>query len=207
MKLITSKDNPRLKSIRRLAQDSQAYRKLGLVWLEGDHLCRAALARGVKPELAIFSESIWQASEFEWSQCASEVWTVPDDVFAGLSGLESPAKMGFLMTLPTAPAINPLAATVVLGWVAIYHLVDALQAVCAFILRCYRMTLLPLIIYSIMLWGVGLWGAFVWAYEGIGPLTARAEVSSFWAAASFALCVVSLAFIALVLWVAKQRRL
>jgi hypothetical protein len=32
-------------------------------------------------------------------------------------------------------------------------------------------------------------------------------VSSFWAAASFALCVVSLAFIALVLWVAKQRRL
>jgi hypothetical protein len=50
-------------------------------------------------------------------------------------------------------------------------------------------------------------GSFVWAYEGIGPLTARAEVSSFWAAASFALCVVSLAFIALVLWVAKQRRL
>ena len=31
MKLITSKDNPRLKTIRRLAQDSQAYRKLGLV--------------------------------------------------------------------------------------------------------------------------------------------------------------------------------
>ena len=100
-----------------------------------------------------------------------------------------------------------LAATVVLGWVAIYHLVDALQAVCAFILRCYRMTMLPPIIYSIMLWGVGLWGAFVWAYEGIGPLTARPEVSTFWAAASFALSIVSLAFIALVLWVAKQRRL
>jgi TrmH family RNA methyltransferase len=60
MKLITSKDNPRLKTIRRLAQDSQAYRKLGWVWLEGDHLCRAALARGFKPELAIFTESIWQ---------------------------------------------------------------------------------------------------------------------------------------------------
>jgi TrmH family RNA methyltransferase len=47
MKLITSKDNPRLKTIRRLNQDSQAYRKLGLVWLEGDHLCRAAMAQGV----------------------------------------------------------------------------------------------------------------------------------------------------------------
>lgn len=114
MKLITSKDNPRLKSIRRLAQDSQAYRKLGLVWLEGDHLCRAAQARGVMPELAIFSESIWQASEFEWSQSASEVWTVPDELFTGLSGLESPAKMGFLLTLPEPPELDPYAPTVVL---------------------------------------------------------------------------------------------
>ena len=114
MKLITSKDNPRLKSIRRLAQDSQAYRKLGMVWLEGDHLCRAAQARGVMPELAIFSESIWQASEFEWSQSASEVWTVPDELFTGLSGLESPAKMGFLLTLPEPPELDPYAPTVVL---------------------------------------------------------------------------------------------
>ena len=114
MKLITSKDNPRLKTIRRLAQDSQAYRKLGLLWLEGDHLCRAALGRGVRPELAIFSESIWQASEFEWSQCADELWVVPDDLFAGLSALESPSKMGFLLKLPENPEINPSAATVVL---------------------------------------------------------------------------------------------
>lgn len=114
MKLITSRDNPRLKTIRRLAQDSQAYRKLGLVWLEGDHLCRAALVRGFAPELAIFSESIWQASEFEWSQCAAEIWTVPDELFAGLSGLESPAKMGFLLTLPLAAELDPQASTVVL---------------------------------------------------------------------------------------------
>lgn len=114
MMLITSKDNPRLKTIRRLTQDSQAYRKLGLVWLEGDHLCRAALAQGVKPELAIFTESTWQASEFEWSQCALEVWVLPDDLFAGLSSLESPAKMGFLLTLPQPPELNPTVATVVL---------------------------------------------------------------------------------------------
>ena len=114
MKLITSRDNPRLKTIRRLAQDSQAYRKLGLVWMEGDHLCRAALSRGVKPELAVFSEAIWQASEFEWAQCAEEVWVVPDDLFSGLSALESPSKMGFLMTLPSTPELDPQAATVVL---------------------------------------------------------------------------------------------
>ena len=100
-----------------------------------------------------------------------------------------------------------LAGATVLGWVAIHHLVDALQTVCVFILRCYRMTLLPLVIYCVILWGVGLWGAFVWAYQGIGPLHVRPEVSTFWAAGSFALCIVSLAFVALVLWAAKQRRL
>jgi TrmH family RNA methyltransferase len=114
MKLITSRDNPRLKVIRRLAQDSQAYRKAELVWLEGDHLCRAARSRGVKPEVAIFCESIWQASEFEWADCAHEVWGVPDDLFAGLSALESPAKMGFLLKLPESPELDPEAATVVL---------------------------------------------------------------------------------------------
>jgi MATE family multidrug resistance protein len=100
-----------------------------------------------------------------------------------------------------------LAAASVLAWVAFYHLVDALQAVCAFILRCYRMTLLPLAIYSVMLWGVGLGGAYLWAYQGWGSIMARPEVSTFWAASSFALLVVTVAFVSLVLWVAKQRRL
>lgn len=98
-----------------------------------------------------------------------------------------------------------LAAASVLVWVAFYHLVDALQAVCAFILRCYRMTMLPLAIYSVMLWGVGLGGAYVWAYHGFGSVLARPEVSTFWAASSFALVGVTAAFIGLVLWVAKQR--
>lgn len=100
-----------------------------------------------------------------------------------------------------------IAASTLLAWVALYHWVDALQAVCAFILRCYRMTLLPLFIYSIMLWGVGLGGAYFWAYEGLGTWPARPEVSTFWAASSAALSIVMVAFVALVLWVAKQRRL
>jgi MATE family multidrug resistance protein len=100
-----------------------------------------------------------------------------------------------------------MAAASVLGWVAIYHLVDALQAVCAFILRCYRMTVLPLIIYSVMLWGVGLYGACLWAYEGLFLWPAKPEVSTFWAASGAALFMVSLAFVSLVLWAARQRRM
>ena len=53
---ITSRDNALLKDLRRLAQDATSYRKQGRVWLEGDHLCRAALARGLKPAQALFCD-------------------------------------------------------------------------------------------------------------------------------------------------------
>jgi len=100
-----------------------------------------------------------------------------------------------------------LGASAVLVWVAFYHLMDALQAVSVFILRCYRMTFLPLVIYCIMLWGVGLFGAYVLAYQGFAGWPAKPEVVTFWATSSFALGMVSLAFVSLVLWSAKQRRI
>ncbi|MFP5484461.1 MAG: RNA methyltransferase, partial [Gammaproteobacteria bacterium] len=59
---IQSRDNGFLKDLRRLAQDSTAYRKQGRAWLEGDHLCSAALARGVRPAIAVFSESFLPAA-------------------------------------------------------------------------------------------------------------------------------------------------
>ena len=39
---ISSRDNAFIKELRRLSRESGMYRKLGYVWLEGDHLCRAA---------------------------------------------------------------------------------------------------------------------------------------------------------------------
>ena len=58
MNLITSRDNPQVKAIRRLAQDSTAYRKQGQFWLEGDHLCRAALQRGARPARVVLAQSL-----------------------------------------------------------------------------------------------------------------------------------------------------
>ena len=54
---IQSRDNALVKDLRRLAQDNGAYRKQGRVWVAGDHLCRAALARGWRPAMAGFCES------------------------------------------------------------------------------------------------------------------------------------------------------
>jgi TrmH family RNA methyltransferase len=144
MKHITSRDNPFIKNLRRLAQDSAAYRKTGQVWLEGDHLCRAALTRGVHPMQAVFAESAWANAALDWPQVLAasnkgnktlndhvndhashhtntELFVVPDDLFNTISQLESPARMGFVMVLPGhgelgSPAANlqPQTASVVL---------------------------------------------------------------------------------------------
>lgn len=100
------------------------------------------------------------------------------------------------------------AAVFWLGWVALYHVADAVQAVCAFLLRCYRITIAPLLIYTAFLWGLGLYGGYLWAYDtsvldGLMHWTARPSVDAFWISSSLALVAVSLMFGAL-LWRAIQ---
>lgn len=111
---IHSRDNPFVKDLRRLAQDTTAYRKQGRVWLEGDHLCRAALERGQQPAVAVFSESFWHQAQTEWARAAIKTIVLADALFGDVSGLESPAHMGFIIDLPASAALQPTAATVVL---------------------------------------------------------------------------------------------
>lgn len=111
---IHSRDNTFVKDLRRLAQDTTAYRKQGRVWLEGDHLCRAALARGLRASVAVFSESFWPLARDEYAQIAIKTIVLADALFADISGLESPARMGFILDLPASAALRPDAATVVL---------------------------------------------------------------------------------------------
>ena len=111
---VSSRDNALIKDLRRLSQDSTAYRKQGRVWLEGDHLCRAALARGLKPVIAVFSESFWPLVPVEWAQVATKNIVIADALLPEISGLESPARMGFVMELPTAPPLQLDVASVIL---------------------------------------------------------------------------------------------
>ena len=100
------------------------------------------------------------------------------------------------------PAVAAAAAPLLL-WVALYHVADALQALSAFLLRCWRVTLVPLAVYGVMLWGLGLAGGYWLAYEG-GTLAGRhvaaqASAASFWMAATAALSAVALSLM-LLLW-------
>lgn len=111
---ISSHDNPLVKELRKLAHDSTAYRKLGRVWLEGDHLCSAALVRGQKPAVAVFSESYWPTASAGWAHAALKNIVLADALFSGISALESPARMGFVLDLPSAAGVAPTEATVIL---------------------------------------------------------------------------------------------
>jgi RNA methyltransferase, TrmH family len=101
MHLITSRDNPLVKELRRLSQDSTAYRKHGRVWLEGDHLCRALLTRGHAPEQAVFAQSAWEQADPELTQTTAKNVVLSDALFREISGLESAASMGFVWVIPS----------------------------------------------------------------------------------------------------------
>lgn len=102
------------------------------------------------------------------------------------------------------PEVQTLAA-VWLVWVALYHVSDALQAISAFVLRCYRQTIAPLLVYTLLLWGVGVGLAYRWAYQGLGPLAARPRVDTFWISSTLALAVVSVLLVILLMRVSHQR--
>ena len=111
---VTSAANPLVKELRRLAQESSAYRKIGKLWLEGDHLCDAALKRGIRPEVAVFSQSMWDEGSFTRSGAAAREVVMPDELFASISGLESPGRMGFVVDAPARPQIDANAPSVIL---------------------------------------------------------------------------------------------
>ncbi len=112
---VSARDNPLLVKLRKLARDPAAYRKLATVWLEGEHLCSALRQRGQRPEQAVLTESAWADPALRaLAQWAPRCALLPDALFEGLSALESPARLGFVLRLPVAPAMDPVAASVVL---------------------------------------------------------------------------------------------
>jgi len=101
---ITSRDNALLLSLRKLAQDPTGYRKAGQVWLEGDHLLRAALARGRALSQVVLTEAAWQQPALrEIAQRAARIAIVDAALMKNVTTLESPAPIGALLAVPVEP--------------------------------------------------------------------------------------------------------
>jgi RNA methyltransferase, TrmH family len=112
---IAAKDNPLLVRLRRLGSDPGAYRKLGQVWIEGDHLCDAFVRRGGRPVQAVLAaSSTGDPALRALADHAGQVALVDDALLPSISTLESPARIGFVVDWTGSGAIRPDAPTVVL---------------------------------------------------------------------------------------------
>lgn len=112
--VITSRDNPLVKRLRTLAQGNAAYRKLGHIWLEGDHLCRALLARGRWPDMVVYAPSQTAVVQGWGLPTTVQHVVMAEALLRQISGLESPALVGGVLALPEAPVVLPSVPTVVL---------------------------------------------------------------------------------------------
>ncbi len=119
---IASRDNAQLKSLRRLAQDSTAYRSQGRLWVEGDHLCTAAVKRAWLPSLSLWPASAWSAGLPQaWASAhdlgaewPGKLLVVNDALWSGLSALGSAADMVMVFDAPPPPAVQAGKPAVVL---------------------------------------------------------------------------------------------
>ncbi|MGB4120496.1 MAG: RNA methyltransferase [Burkholderiaceae bacterium] len=109
--LISSADNALVKRIRLLLRDGAAYRKTGQIWVEGDHLCRAAHAKGWQAQTVVWSQTGHERAakalaEAEWHDLlalagnAVQTVVLTDKLMRELSGMESPAPVAALFALP-----------------------------------------------------------------------------------------------------------
>jgi MATE family multidrug resistance protein len=107
-----------------------------------------------------------------------------------------------------SPEVTVVAATLLI-WLMMYHVADAVQVFCVFALRCYGITVLPLITYTVLLWGLGLAGGYAIAYGGDIDLlgfhwfTPQSPIA-FWQTGTLALCVTAVVLLP-VLWRAAYR--
>ncbi|MCM2251372.1 MAG: MATE family efflux transporter [Ramlibacter sp.] len=147
-------------------------------WLGADSAHRARLAIRTGFKLGLVTALVLAASLAAGSGSIPAVYSRSPEVIAVAAGL--------------------------LAWLAVYHVGDAAQVLCVFVLRCYRVAVAPLVAYCVLLWGVGLAGGYALAYRGLGPWEARHTPAAFWAAGAVALALLSLILPA-ILWRAVRR--
>ncbi|EHR71742.1 rRNA methylase [Burkholderiales bacterium JOSHI_001] len=112
---IVSADNPALVAVRKLLAQPTAYRKAGQLWLEGDHLLRAALQRGwTLGHLLVDAAQEHHGPLQPLLHAAQRVSVVDSRIWKALSTLDSPPPLGALVALPSATAVQAGLPSVVL---------------------------------------------------------------------------------------------
>jgi len=104
------------------------------------------------------------------------------------------------------PGVIALTSALLL-WVALYHAFDSIQCVCIFLLRCWRVTLAPLVVYCSLLWGGGLGGGYWMAYQNASTSALwSGNPTPFWLGSGVALMFVASAFVYLLYRVLQSHK-
>lgn len=107
------------------------------------------------------------------------------------------------------PAIRSIGAGLLL-YIALYQFFDCFQCIAAGVLRGYKITMVPMLVFVIALWGVGLAGGYVLGMQGVDALDriglgAPMGAAGFWLASTIGLAVVALLLLPYVLWATNPR--
>ena len=114
-KHIASRDNPLLVKLRKLVADPAGYRKLGQVWIEGEHLCAAWHQRGGPVLQAVLTEAGWSEPNLRrLTARADAVAVVAPSLMASISTLESSPPIAFRVPWAGVGELQPGVPSVVL---------------------------------------------------------------------------------------------
>jgi MATE family multidrug resistance protein len=127
----------------------------------------------------------------------------------GLAALVASAVLalrGPVLHLYTGNEAVFAAAMPLIAWLVLFHVADAAQIIAAFVLRAYKITTVPMLIYVGSLWGVGLGGGYVLAFNlsGMTPPALRGA-TGFWMASTTGLTLAATLLTAFLLWVLRQK--
>lgn len=100
---------------------------------------------------------------------------------------------------------NPLiarAAAPLFVFLTFYHVFDAMQVSTIFVLRAYKVAVVPTVIYAVALWGVGLGGGYALGFDTFG-ITPRylLGASGFWFANSLSLGLAAAGLMLYLRWI------
>lgn len=88
------------------------------------------------------------------------------------------------------------AAMPLFPFIAFYQLFDAVQVTTAFVLRAYKVAVVPTLMYAIALWGVGLGGGYVLGLNPFGwTPSALRGAAGFWLGNSVSLALVAMSLL------------
>lgn len=116
-KHIHSKDNPWFKRLKLLSVDNTAYRVQQRLWIEGDHLCRAAIDRGLKFSQLVFVDTVDPSVVAQWQAHSEEIIVVPQSLMESLSSLPSHSWVGGVLGLSQPSNLSRSMNTLVLDGV------------------------------------------------------------------------------------------